>query len=70
MALDGAVAEPDQVADLDEPVARLARHSAEADDRDLDLLIGDPLAKAGPTGRRTDDVAFLALRRDPADDGP
>ncbi|MEU4654080.1 SpoIIE family protein phosphatase [Streptomyces sp. NPDC023723] len=56
--------------DLDDSVARLARHFAQADEGDLDLLIDDLLAKAGPTGRRTDDVALLALRRDPADGGP
>ncbi|WP_308114499.1 SpoIIE family protein phosphatase [Streptomyces sp. ISL-12] len=65
---DGLIETPG--VDLDDAIAHLARHFAQADDRDLDLLIDDLLKKAGPSGRRTDDVALLVLRRDTTDGRP
>jgi hypothetical protein len=54
---DGLVETPG--VDLDDSIARLAHHLAQADDRDLDLLIDDRLRKAGTAGPRTDDIALL-----------
>ncbi|MGX1471812.1 UNVERIFIED_CONTAM: serine phosphatase RsbU (regulator of sigma subunit)/PAS domain-containing protein [Streptomyces canus] len=56
---DGLVETPG--VDLDDSLARLAHHLAQADDRDLDLLIDDLLSTAGTAGQRTDDVAILVL---------
>ncbi|GAA2460620.1 SpoIIE family protein phosphatase [Streptomyces glaucus] len=56
---DGLVEAPG--VDLDDSIARLARHLARADDRDLDLLIDDLVREAGGTGRRIDDTALLVL---------
>jgi serine phosphatase RsbU (regulator of sigma subunit)/PAS domain-containing protein len=56
---DGLVETPG--VDLDVSLARLAHHLAQADDRDLDLLIDDLLSTAGTAGQRTDDVAILVL---------
>ena len=60
---DGLVETPG--VDLDDSLAGLAHHLAQADERDLDLLIDDLLSKAGTAGQRTDDVAVLVLH-----DGP
>ncbi|CAM5366979.1 SpoIIE family protein phosphatase [Streptomyces canus] len=60
---DGLVETPG--VDLDDSLAGLAHHLAQADERDLDLLIDDVLSKAGTAGQRTDDVAVLVLH-----DGP
>ncbi|MFG2466018.1 SpoIIE family protein phosphatase [Streptomyces canus] len=60
---DGLVETPG--VDLDDSLAGLAQHLAQADERDLDLLIDDLLSKAGTAGQRTDDVAVLVLH-----DGP
>ncbi|MER6184221.1 SpoIIE family protein phosphatase [Streptomyces sp. NPDC001652] len=56
---DGLIETPG--VDLDESIAGLARHLADADDRDLDLLIDDLLRKTGTAGPRTDDIAILVL---------
>ncbi|MDH6589890.1 hypothetical protein M2161_008996 [Streptomyces sp. SAI-133] len=56
---DGLVERPG--VDLDDSFNRLAHHLAQADERDLDLLIDDLLSKAGTAGQRTDDVAVLVL---------
>lgn len=56
---DGLVETPG--VDLDDSLAGLAHHLAQADERDLDLLIDDLLSKAGTAGQRTDDVAVLVL---------
>ncbi|WP_159774555.1 SpoIIE family protein phosphatase [Streptomyces sp. HM190] len=56
---DGLVETPG--VDLDDSIARLARHLARADTRDLDVLIDELVEKAGPAGRRTDDIALLLL---------
>ncbi|MDH6546084.1 serine phosphatase RsbU (regulator of sigma subunit)/PAS domain-containing protein [Streptomyces sp. SAI-208] len=56
---DGLVERPG--VDLDDSFNRLAHHLAQADERDLDLLIDDLLSKAGTAGQRTDDVAILVL---------
>jgi hypothetical protein len=56
---DGLVETPG--VDLDDSLAGLAHHLAQADERDLDLLIDDLLGKSGTAGRRTDDVAILVL---------
>ncbi|MDQ0906673.1 SpoIIE family protein phosphatase [Streptomyces canus] len=56
---DGLVETPG--VDLDDSFTRLAHHLAQADERDLDLLIDDLLSKAGTAGQRTDDVAILVL---------
>ncbi|MFE6992710.1 SpoIIE family protein phosphatase, partial [Streptomyces pharetrae] len=56
---DGLIETPG--VDLDESVARLGRHLAQTDDRDLDALIDDLLDKEVPTGQRVDDIALLAL---------
>ncbi|MDQ0604593.1 GAF domain-containing protein/PAS domain-containing protein [Streptomyces canus] len=56
---DGLIETPG--VDLDDSIAGLARHLADADDRDLDLLIDDLLRKTGTAGPRTDDVALLVL---------
>lgn len=50
--------------DLDDSVARLARHLAADDDRDLDLLIDTLLRTGAAAGRRTDDIALLVLRHE------
>ncbi|MER7570126.1 SpoIIE family protein phosphatase [Streptomyces sp. NPDC048523] len=57
---DGLVETPG--VDLDESIAHLAQHLAQADARDLDLLIDDLLRKSGTAGQRTDDVAVLVLQ--------
>ncbi|MER5295324.1 SpoIIE family protein phosphatase [Streptomyces pharetrae] len=59
---DGLIETPG--VDLDESVARLGRHLAQADDRDLDALIDDVLDKEVPTGQRADDIALLALHHE------
>ncbi|MER7491921.1 SpoIIE family protein phosphatase [Streptomyces pharetrae] len=59
---DGLIETPG--VDLDESVARLGRHLAQADDRDLDALIDDLLDKEVPTGQRADDIALLALHHE------
>ncbi|KOG29125.1 SpoIIE family protein phosphatase [Streptomyces resistomycificus] len=56
---DGLVETPG--VDLDDSIAGLARHLADADDRDLEQLIDELLRKASATGQRTDDVALLVL---------
>ncbi|MFI8067199.1 SpoIIE family protein phosphatase [Streptomyces sp. NPDC086033] len=56
---DGLVETPG--VDLDDSLAGLAHHLAQADERDLDLLIDDLLSKSGTAGQRTDDVAILVL---------
>ncbi len=56
---DGLVERPG--ADIDDSIARLARHLARADQQDLDLLIDDLLGQAG-TAQRLDDIAVLVLR--------
>ncbi|MFD3843866.1 SpoIIE family protein phosphatase [Streptomyces sp. NPDC058642] len=56
---DGLIETPG--VDLDDSIAGLARHLADADDRDLDLLIDDLLRKTGTAGPRTDDIALLVL---------
>ncbi|MFG2555720.1 SpoIIE family protein phosphatase [Streptomyces sp. NPDC048581] len=56
---DGLIETPG--VDLDESIAHLAHHFAQADDRDLDLLIDNLLRKAGAAERRTDDIALLVL---------
>ncbi|SPE99872.1 SpoIIE family protein phosphatase [Streptomyces sp. MA5143a] len=56
---DGLVEKPG--VDLDDRIARLARHLARADTRDLDVLIDELVEKAGPAGQRTDDIALLLL---------
>ncbi|MFF4490622.1 SpoIIE family protein phosphatase [Streptomyces sp. NPDC001544] len=47
---------------LDDSIARLAHHLAQADDRDLDLLADDLLKHVSTAGQRTDDIALLVLR--------
>ncbi|MEV5727109.1 SpoIIE family protein phosphatase [Streptomyces pharetrae] len=59
---DGLIETPG--VDPDESVARLGRHLAQADDRDLDALIDDLLDKEVPTGQRVDDIALLALHHE------
>jgi serine phosphatase RsbU (regulator of sigma subunit) len=59
---DGLIETPG--ADLDDAIDRLARHFAEADDRDLDALIDELLRREGTTGQRADDIALLVLRHD------
>ncbi|GGQ06298.1 hypothetical protein GCM10010266_32210 [Streptomyces griseomycini] len=56
---DGLVETPGT--DIDDSIARLARRLAHADDRDLDLLLGELLAQAGEAGQRADDIALLVL---------
>ncbi|MGC0333696.1 serine phosphatase RsbU (regulator of sigma subunit)/PAS domain-containing protein [Streptomyces sp. SAI-170] len=56
---DGLVETPG--ADIDDSIAELAHHLAEADDRDLDRLIDTLVGKAGTHWQRTDDVALLVL---------
>ncbi|MFF1298335.1 MULTISPECIES: SpoIIE family protein phosphatase [unclassified Streptomyces] len=56
---DGLIETPG--VDLDDSIAGLAHHLADADDRDLDLLIDDLLRKTGTAGPRTDDIALLVL---------
>jgi serine phosphatase RsbU (regulator of sigma subunit) len=57
---DGLIETPG--VDLDDSITRLAHHLAQADDRDLDLLIDDLLRKVRATGQRTDDIALLVLQ--------
>ncbi|QIJ65913.1 SpoIIE family protein phosphatase [Streptomyces sp. JB150] len=61
---DGLIETPGT--DLDDAIARLARHlaEAEAEDQDLDALIDELLRREGTTGQRADDIALLALRHD------
>ncbi|WP_327714707.1 SpoIIE family protein phosphatase [Streptomyces sp. NBC_00490] len=56
---DGLIETPG--VDLDDSIAGLAHHLADAEDRDLDLLIDDLLRKTGTAGPRTDDIALLVL---------
>nr|WP_308438832.1 SpoIIE family protein phosphatase [Streptomyces chromofuscus] len=64
---DGLIERPG--VDVDEAIDGLARHLADADDRDLDALVDALLRQAGPDGRRTDDTALLVLQHRPAGDG-
>ncbi|MGW6787520.1 SpoIIE family protein phosphatase [Streptomyces chartreusis] len=57
---DGLVERPGT--DLEEAIARLAQHLADADDGDLDGLIDTLLSKAETTAQRIDDVALLVLQ--------
>ncbi|MGW2826528.1 SpoIIE family protein phosphatase [Streptomyces sp. NPDC001443] len=57
---DGLVETPG--VDLDDSIARLARHLARADDQDLNLLIDTVLSKAGTAEQRLDDIALLVLQ--------
>ncbi|MFJ4283427.1 SpoIIE family protein phosphatase [Streptomyces massasporeus] len=59
---DGLIEKPG--IDLDDAIAGLAHHLAQADERDLDLLIDHLLNKAGTKGQRADDIALLVLRHD------
>ncbi|MFI9341746.1 SpoIIE family protein phosphatase [Streptomyces sp. NPDC052773] len=59
---DGLIETPGT--DIDEAIARLGRHFAEADDRDLDALIDELLRREGTTGQRADDIAILVLRHE------
>ncbi|HZF92577.1 GAF domain-containing SpoIIE family protein phosphatase [Streptomyces sp.] len=65
---DGLIETPG--VDLDDSIARLGRHLAQADDHDLDALIDDLLNKQVPTGQRADDIAVLALHREAAPEPP
>ncbi|MGW4536262.1 SpoIIE family protein phosphatase [Streptomyces chartreusis] len=57
---DGLVETPGT--DLEDAITRLARHLADADDRDLDGLIDTLLGKAETTAHRIDDIALLVLQ--------
>ncbi|MEV4332800.1 SpoIIE family protein phosphatase [Streptomyces sp. NPDC049597] len=57
---DGLVETPGT--DLDDSIAELAHRLADTDDHDLDLLIDSLIEQAGPTRKRTDDIALLVLR--------
>ncbi|WP_340373888.1 SpoIIE family protein phosphatase [Streptomyces sp. SS7] len=57
---DGLVEAPG--ADLEESIACLARHLAEAGERDLHLLIDAVLGESGTTGQRLDDIALLVIQ--------
>ncbi|MFD9934105.1 SpoIIE family protein phosphatase [Streptomyces massasporeus] len=59
---DGLIEKPG--IDLDDAIAGLAHHLAQADERDLDLLIDHLLRKAGTEGQRADDIALLVLHHD------
>ncbi|MEU1573289.1 SpoIIE family protein phosphatase [Streptomyces collinus] len=59
---DGLIEKPG--IDLDDSIAGLAHHLAQADERDLDLLIDHLLRKAGTDGQRVDDIALLVLHHD------
>ncbi|MER6136189.1 SpoIIE family protein phosphatase [Streptomyces sp. NPDC001815] len=59
---DGLVETPGT--DIEDSIARLARHLSQADDRDLDRLIDDLLARSAAGERRTDDIALLVLHDD------
>ncbi|MFI7413042.1 SpoIIE family protein phosphatase [Streptomyces sp. NPDC049627] len=61
---DGLVERPG--VDLDDSIADLADRLAQADDRDLDLVIDDLLSQAGSVAGRRDDIALLLLRLDTA----
>lgn len=56
---DGLVETPG--VDIDDSLARLAGHLAQADVHDLEALIDDLLRKEGSTGQRSDDIALLVL---------
>jgi serine phosphatase RsbU (regulator of sigma subunit) len=56
---DGLIETPGT--DLEDSIAGLARHLADADDQDLNLLIDTLLSKTRTTGQRTDDIALLVL---------
>jgi PAS domain-containing protein len=56
---DGLVETPG--VDIDDSLARLADHFAQADVHDLEALIDDLLRKEGSTGQRSDDIALLVL---------
>jgi PAS domain-containing protein len=56
---DGLIETPG--VDLDDSIAGLARHLADADDRDLDKLIDTLVGQAGSSGQRADDIALLVL---------
>ncbi|MER6346295.1 SpoIIE family protein phosphatase [Streptomyces sp. NPDC001595] len=60
---DGLVEAPGE--DLDESIAKLARHLAHADTRDLDALVDELLRKGGTAGQRADDIALLVLHHQP-----
>ncbi|MGR4852468.1 SpoIIE family protein phosphatase [Streptomyces sp. LARHCF252] len=51
---------------LDDSIAGLAHHLAQADEGDLDLLIDHLLRTAGTDGQRADDIALLVLHNDVA----
>ncbi|MFJ4367440.1 SpoIIE family protein phosphatase [Streptomyces chartreusis] len=57
---DGLVERPGT--DLEDAIARLAQHLADADDGDLDGLIDTLLSKAETTAQRIDDIALLVLQ--------
>ncbi|WP_254705640.1 SpoIIE family protein phosphatase [Streptomyces vilmorinianum] len=57
---DGLVETPGT--DFDDSLAELAGHLAEADDRDLDLLVDALLSRTRPARQRTDDIALLVLK--------
>lgn len=61
---DGLIETPGT--DLDDSIADLAHHLAQADERDLDLLIDHLLRKAYTDGQRADDIALLVLHNDVA----
>lgn len=56
---DGLIETPG--VDLDDSIAELAHHLAQADTGDLDRLIDTLVGKAGTSWQRTDDVALLVL---------
>ncbi|MFD7136238.1 SpoIIE family protein phosphatase [Streptomyces sp. NPDC059894] len=60
---DGLIETPG--VDLDDAIAQLAGHLADADDRDLDRLLDTLLSRSGTAGQRTDDIALLLLRYAP-----
>ncbi|MEU6772243.1 SpoIIE family protein phosphatase [Streptomyces sp. NPDC046759] len=57
---DGLIETPG--VDLDESIAALVRHLAEADDRDLNALIDTLVGAMGTNRQRTDDIALLVLQ--------
>jgi PAS domain-containing protein len=65
---DGLIERPG--VDLDDSIAGLAHHLAQADDRDLDRLIDTLVEKAGTDWQRTDDIALLVLQHTGTDGGP
>ncbi|MFD8388119.1 PP2C family protein-serine/threonine phosphatase [Streptomyces sp. NPDC059680] len=56
---DGLIETPG--VDLDDSIAALTGHLAQADDSDLDALIDTLVAATGAHRQRTDDVALLVL---------